>query len=178
MDARFLLFLLVLGTSSCCNARLDTTSLSPTKNGKISSEELQMNEQQQQAVEMMKVEGLCTLCEEVIAPILDYLSNSTNQTELTAALHMLCSFTFIFKDECDKKVDYYVPLIFNMSSSVTPQIFCTEIGLCEIVDFMSQNSPKNSCPFCHHAFKHLNDFELLLKACNAVEGSTNYVEMY
>lgn len=58
-----------------------------------------MNEQQQQAVEMMKVEGLCTLCEEVIAPILDYLSNSTNQTELTAALHMLCSFTFIFKDE-------------------------------------------------------------------------------
>lgn len=48
---------------------------------------------------MVSDKGWCTFCKLVIAPVLDSLSNNTNQEEALTIFHLICDMTIIVKAE-------------------------------------------------------------------------------
>jgi saposin len=183
MDVRVFLFLLVLSTGWCCNARLVIPNLTPIRIG-INSE-LQINvEEREWKVEAVEEVGrnkeLCTLCEEFAALAIGYLNKNKTQTEIISILHKTCSKLLNLEQQCIALVDVYAPLFFLEVSTVQPKEFCGSVDLCEKVVSFSQHRSKGNCEFCHNvvteALAKLEDpdtkldiLELLLKACDAVE---------
>ncbi|KAL3536600.1 hypothetical protein ACH5RR_005061 [Cinchona calisaya] len=188
MDIRVLLFLFLLSSSWFTNAReLATTNLFPTRSGIASVMHLygqQPKKEVQTAEGFGRNDQVCTLCEEFTVEAVNYLANNKTQTEILEILHKTCSKMRSFKQQCITLVDYYAPLIFLEISSVQPKEFCQKVDLCEEIVSISRSLSKNSCELCHNvvseAITKLKDpdtqleiVEVLLKACNAVQG---YVE--
>ncbi|CAA2982411.1 prosaposin-like isoform X1 [Olea europaea subsp. europaea] len=185
MDTRVLLFLFIVCTCWCSNAR-ELSSANQFTRKDESFSVLQTNNklsegEAQHLDEVSKNNELCTLCEDFASDALIYLSENKTQTEIISILHKSCSKIPTFKKQCIVLVDYYAPLFFLEVSSIQPEYFCKKVGLCEQVVFISQQLSENTCDLCHRAVTEallkLKDpdtqieiIELLLKACNSVEG--------
>jgi len=122
-----------------------------------------------------KDDPLCSFCEDYASQTVEYLSNNETQTKILDSLHVSCSFTHSLKKECQKLVDYYVPLFFSEIEKVDTEKLCHEMNLCTMV-FTS----KDKCTVCHEAvdeiLKKLEDpdtqleiIEILLKYCAKTE---------
>ncbi|CAA2995548.1 Prosaposin [Olea europaea subsp. europaea] len=131
--------------------------------------------------EVRKNNELCTLCEDFASEALNYLSENKTQTEIISILHKSCFKIPTIKQQCIVLVDYYAPLFFLEVSNIQPESFCQKVDLCEQAVSISQQLSKNACDICHHAVTEallklkdpdtqLEIIELLLKACNSVEG--------
>ncbi|KAI3474272.1 hypothetical protein Pfo_029060 [Paulownia fortunei] len=172
MDTRVLLFLFVVSSCWCCNAR-ELTATHVTGKSEIvtvlqSYDKLSEGEAQH-AKEVSKNEKLCTLCEEFAAEALNYLSRTKpKQRSLTS-----------FTNPCIVLVDYYAPLFFLEVSSIQAEDFCQKVDLCEEGVSTSQHLSKDKCDVCHNvvteALLKLKDpdteleiVELLLKGCDSI----------
>ncbi|KAL2557828.1 saposin B domain-containing protein [Forsythia ovata] len=154
---RVLLFLFIVSTCWCCNARDLWTANHFTRENEIFSV-LQSNNKQseveaQHVEEASKNNELCTMCEDFASEALNYLSENKTQTEIISILHKSCSKISTVKQQCIVLVDYYAPLFFLEVSSIQPEYFCRK-ALLKLKDPDTQ----------------LEIIELLLKACNSVEG--------
>ncbi|CAI9774772.1 unnamed protein product [Fraxinus pennsylvanica] len=185
MDMRVLLFIFIVSTCWCCNAReLSTANHFNRKDESFSVMQTnnKLSEGESQLVkEVSKNNELCTLCEDFASEALNYLSENKTQTEIISILHKSCSKIPTLKKQCIVLVDYYAPLFFLEVSNIQPEYFCNKVDLCERAVSMSQQLSKNTCDICHHAVSEallklkdpdtqLEIIELLLKACNSVEG--------
>jgi len=188
MDVKVgLLVLLVIGASCACDARelvgvgqsgretvtfdvsvLEINILEP-EGGLKGSEELAQNSH------------FCTLCEEFAAEALEYLQEDKTQADVIEMLHNSCSQLRSFEQQCITMVDYYVPLFFDQVGSVEPEDFCQKVSLCEQKAITSRPRSDDKCEICHQAVAEvllklkdpdtqLEIIEILLKACNAMEG--------
>ncbi|KAI3473103.1 hypothetical protein Pfo_030395 [Paulownia fortunei] len=182
MDTRVLLFLFVVSSCWCCNAR-ELTATHVTGKSEIvtvlqSYDKLSEGEAQH-AKEVSKNEKLCTLCGEFAAEALNYLSENKTQTEIINILHKSCSKIPSFKQQCIVLVDYYAPLFFLEVSSIQAEDFCRKVDLCEEGVSTSQHLSKDKCDVCHNvvteALLKLKDpdteleiVELLLKGCDSI----------
>ncbi|XP_022877870.1 prosaposin-like isoform X1 [Olea europaea var. sylvestris] len=185
MDTRVLLVLFIVSTCWCCNARELLTANHFNRNDESFSV-LQTNNKLSEGEshlveEVSKNNELCTLCEDFASEALNYLSENKTQTEIISILHKSCSKIPTIKQQCNVLVDYYAPLFFLEVSTIQPDYFCQKVDLCEQAVSISQQLSKNTCDICHHAVTEallkLKDpdtqieiIELLLKACNSVEG--------
>ncbi|KAF9590717.1 hypothetical protein IFM89_036841 [Coptis chinensis] len=130
----------------------------------------------QGAATKTKTDGVCALCEDYVSLAINYLSTNETQTEIIHTLHLGCSQTHSFKEECFKMVDYYAPLFFLEIGKVEPGELCSKLSLCDIPVFATQDS----CTLCHQAVAEvlaklddpdtqLEIIEILLKVCNKTE---------
>ncbi|PIN15746.1 Prosaposin [Handroanthus impetiginosus] len=171
MDTRVVLFLFIVSSCWCCNAR-DLAVLQTHD---------KLSEGEGQPVEAVrKNENLCTLCEEFAAEALNYLSKNKTQTEIISILHKSCSKIPSFKQQCIILVDYYAPLFFLEVSSINAEDFCRKVDLCQERVSISQHLSTDKCDICHNvvteALLKLKDpdteleiIEALLKACDKIE---------
>ncbi|KAL8526503.1 hypothetical protein ACS0TY_015633 [Phlomoides rotata] len=182
MDNRVLLFLFVVSSYWCCNAR-DLTANHVNGISEIvtvlqSSDKLTENEAQH-VEEVSKNENLCTMCEQFATEALDYLEQNKTQFEIISMLHKSCSKIPSFKQQCTVLVDYYAPLFFLEVSSIQAEGFCKKVDLCQDGVSFSQLVSKDKCDVCHNvvseALLKLKDpdteleiLETLLKACNSI----------
>ncbi|KAL2541415.1 saposin B domain-containing protein [Abeliophyllum distichum] len=185
MEMRVLLFLFIVSTCWCCNARDLWTANHFTGENEIFSV-LQTNKQSEVEAQHVEEAGknneLCTMCEDFASEALNYLSENKTQTEIISILHKSCSKIPTVKQQCIVLVDYYAPLFFLEVSSIQPEYFCRKVDLCKQAVPIAQLRSKNTtCDLCHHAITEallklkdpdtqLEIIELLLKACNSVEG--------
>ncbi|KAL6580964.1 hypothetical protein OROMI_006887 [Orobanche minor] len=173
MDSRVLLFLFVVGSCWCCNAR-DLTANHVAGNSETSTG--------QHVNDISENERLCSLCEEFVGNALNYLSENKTQTEILDILHKSCSKLPSFKQQCIVLVDYYAPLFFLEVSSIQADGFCRKVDLCEDGVFISHHLSQDKCDMCHNvvteALLKLKDpdteleiVQLLLKVCNSIGNS-------
>lgn len=172
MDTRVLLFLVVVSSFWCSQARDLPEFLLPY--GKFSEGEVRPAEK------VTKDQNLCTLCEEFASQALNYLNENKTQTEIISSLHKSCSKIPSFKQQCIVLVDYYAPLFFLEVSSVQPENFCRKVALCGKDISVPQQLSKDTCDLCHDALTEallklkdpdteLEIVELLLKACTKLD---------
>ncbi|KAL6574504.1 hypothetical protein OROMI_011789 [Orobanche minor] len=173
MDSRVLLFLFVIGSCWCCNAR-DLTANHVAGNSETGTG--------QHVNDISENERLCSLCEEFAGNALNYLSENKTQTEILDILHNSCSKVPSFKQQCIVLVDYYTPLFFLEVSSIQADEFCQKVDLCEDGVFISHHLSHDKCDMCHNvvteALLKLKDpdteleiVQLLLKGCNSIGNS-------
>ncbi|KAK6118210.1 hypothetical protein DH2020_047996 [Rehmannia glutinosa] len=183
MDSRVLLFLFVVCSCWCCNAR-DLTEIHENTNACLLLAEVQYYDNlleggAQRVEEVSKNEKLCSMCEQFAGDALNYLSENKTQTEIMDILHKSCSKIPSFKQQCIVLVDYYAPLFFLEVSSVQADEFCQKVNLCEEGVSISHHLSQDKCDICHNvvteALLKLKDpdteleiIELLLKACNSI----------
>lgn len=185
MDVRVPFFLFLLSNCWGANAReLVTTNLFHSRSGAASVFQLngqRPNKEVQTADGFGQNDQVCMLCEEFAVEAVNYFADNKTQTEILEILHKTCSNMHTFKQQCITLVDFYAPLFFLEISSVQPKQFCQKVDLCEDIVSISQSLSKNSCELCHNvvseAITKLKDpdtqleiVEVLLKACDAVEG--------
>ncbi|KAH9605682.1 hypothetical protein KSS87_004918 [Heliosperma pusillum] len=103
---------------------------------------------------------LCAVCEEYVTVALNYLNDDKTHEEIMMALHDSCSQMRNLADQCTVMVDRYAALFFTDVSSVQPEGFCKEVGLCKNAMVSSLPAKRNKC--------ELDIIEKLLKACNSV----------
>ncbi|KAF7143719.1 hypothetical protein RHSIM_Rhsim05G0229000 [Rhododendron simsii] len=188
MDVKVgLLVLLVFSASRACDAReLMSVWQSGRETVTFDVSVLQINQLESEgglkgSEELVQNSQFCTLCEEFATEALEYLEEDKTQTEIIEMLHNTCSQLRSLEQQCITLVDYYVPLFFDQVGSVEPEDFCQKINLCEQAVMTSQPQSEDKCEICHDAvaevLQKLKDpdtqleiIEILLKACNAMEG--------
>jgi saposin len=175
MDMRVgLVCLLVLVASWACHARqlvgVDVEVY----------EEIEVEENGAGLEEIYRNDKVCTLCEQVAAEALGYISENKTQSEIIDMLHNSCSRVPSLTQQCVALVDYYAPLFFSEASSVQPGDFCQKVNLCPKVRRFSSPVHENGCGICHKTVSEviiklkdpdtqLEVLEMLLKACNSME---------
>ncbi|KAL3615749.1 hypothetical protein CASFOL_040043 [Castilleja foliolosa] len=166
---RALLFLFVVSSFWCCNAR-DLTANRVTFKSEIVTEG---------EAQHVKDERLCTLCEEFAGQALNYLSENKTQTEIIDTLHKSCSKIPSFKQQCILLVDYYAPLFFLEVSSIETDQFCRKVDLCQEKVSISHRLSQDKCGVCRNVVTEallklkepdteLEILQLLLKTCNSI----------
>ncbi|KAJ8753783.1 hypothetical protein K2173_000037 [Erythroxylum novogranatense] len=178
MDARVgVLFVLLLGTGWGCSARLIVHQISTESS--VVPETLEYHEQDND-VQPMQNDQVCTLCEEFASQALDYLAENKTQNEVLKTLHATCSRVPTFKEECITLVDYYAPLFFLEISSIQPEAFCRKVNLCQEMAMLSAEIREDSCGLCERTVSEvlvklknpdtqLDIIEVLLKGCNSMD---------
>ncbi|XP_058214735.1 uncharacterized protein LOC131326138 [Rhododendron vialii] len=188
MDVKVgLLVLLVFSASRACDAReLMSVGQSGRETVTFDVSVLQINQLESEgglkvSEELAQDSHFCTLCEEFVAEALEYLEEDKTQTEIIEMLHSTCSQLRSLEQQCITLVDYYVTLFFDQVGSVEPGDFCQKVNLCEQAVMTSRPQSEDKCEICHHAVAEillklkdpdtqLEIIEILLKACNAMEG--------
>ncbi|XP_074302112.1 uncharacterized protein LOC141633563 isoform X1 [Silene latifolia] len=122
---------------------------------------------------------LCALCEEYVTVALNYLNDNKTHEDIMMALHDSCSQMRNLAEQCTVMVDRYAALFFSDVSSMQPEGFCKEVGLCKNAMVSSLLAKRNKCEVCRQAVDEVLDklkdpdteleiIEKLLKACNTV----------
>jgi len=106
----------------------------------------------------------CVLCEYVITTLDSMLEDKTNEEQIKAALESICSILpKSIESQCDKFVEQYTDIIIEMlTKDVTPEMICTNLGLCKpkgniVVHQVEMKDPKSPyCTLCELVVKDLD----------------------
>ncbi|KAI4331625.1 hypothetical protein MLD38_029797 [Melastoma candidum] len=124
----------------------------------------------------LKNENTCTLCEEFTRDTLRYFRSTKTQTMILNVLHKSCAQALSLKKQCITLVDHYAHVFFKKLSSVKPRDFCQKVDFCHKKPRLSLQVKEEKCDLCHQVVSRMfekvknPDTQILLKACNSMEG--------
>jgi len=110
----------------------------------------------------------CILCEYVITTLDSMLTDKTNEAQIKAAMETLCSvLPKSIEAQCDNFIETYTDIIIDMlTKDVTPEMICTNLGLCKpkgnvVVHQVALVAPKD--PYCSLCELVIKDLEGMLE---------------
>lgn len=103
----------------------------------------------------------CVLCEYVISTIDGIIEDKSNEEEIKSALETLCTILpSSISKQCDNFIETYTEIIIDMlTKDVTPEMICTNLGLCADKFTVIRAAPvveDNKCILCEYVITTLD----------------------